>query len=115
MHVNAFLSILDVVSLYPENSTHFIENMTIVCKIPSSLAVYNITWTRNGTAIGLSAEYVEVVEYNLLKIIGMDVVSNEYRCMVYKNSSDKSPTISSPLVIYKHSKLCNNCKSTVAC
>ena len=115
MHVNAFLSILDVVSLYPENSTHFIENMTIVCKIPSSLAVYNITWTRNGTAIGLSTEYVEVVEYNLLKIIGMDVVSNEYRCMVYKNSSDESPTISSPLVIYKHSKLCNNCKSTVAC
>ena len=92
--------------LYPENSTHFTANMTIVCKISSSmLKVYNITWTRNGTAISLAAEDIEVVEPNLLKIRDMDVPSNEYRCVVFKNSSDASPIVSPPLVIYKYSKL----------
>ena len=104
-YVNIFLFILGVVSLYPENSTHFIENMTIVCKLSPLLQVYNISWTRDGTTIGFSAEDNEVVENNLLKIRGMDASSNEYRCMVYKNSSDKSPIMSSSLVIYKHSEL----------
>ena len=104
-YVNIFLFIIEVVSLYPENSTQFIENMTIVCKLSPSLNIYNITWTRNGTTIGLSAEDIEVVEKNILKIKGMDVSSNEYRCMVYNNSSDKSPIMSSSLMIYKHSKL----------
>ena len=81
--------------------------MTIVCQIPSSLKVYNVTWTRNGTAIDLSTEGIEVVEYNLLIITDMHVSSNEYKCMIYKNSSDDSPTTSSPLVVYKYSKLLN--------
>ena len=96
---------LETVVLYPENSTRFTANMTIVCKIPSLLEVYNVTWTRNGTAISLGTEDVEVAEYNLLKIRDMDVSSNEYRCMVYKNSSDESPIISASLIIYKYSKL----------
>ena len=95
---------LEDILLYPENPTHFVENMTIVCQISSSLKVYNVTWTRNGTAIGLSMDGTEIVEYNLLKIRNMDVPSNEYKCMVYKNSSDESPTASSPLVVYKYSK-----------
>ena len=97
--------------VYPENSTHFTANMIIVCKIPSSvLKVYNVTWTRNGTAISLATENTdhEVVEPNLLQIRDMDVSSNEYRCVVFKNSSDKSPIVSPPLVIYKYSK-CKQC------
>ena len=95
---------LEAVSLYPENSTYFIENMTIVCQIPSSLTVYNITWTRNETVLNITAEGFEVIEYNLLTIRAMDVPSNEYKCMVYTNISDQSPIISSPLLIYKYSK-----------
>ena len=107
---NVFFN-LEAVILYPENSTHFTTNMTIVCKIPSSLLkVYNITWTRNETAISLATEDTdhEVVEPNLLQIRDMDVPSNKYRCVVFKNSSDKSPIVSPPLVIYKYSKY-NQC------
>ena len=78
--------------------------MTIVCQIPSSLTVYNITWTRNETVLNITAEGFEVIEYNLLTIRAMDVPSNEYKCMVYKNISDQYPIISSPLLIYKYSK-----------
>ena len=91
--------------LCPTNSTRFNENMTIVCQIPSSLKVYNITWTRNGITLNNAMEGFEIVEYNLLKIKGMNVSSNEYKCMIYKNSSDESPTTSPPLVVYKYSKL----------
>ena len=96
---------LEAVVLYPENSTDFTANMTVVCKIPPLLEFYNVTWTRNGTVISLATEGVEVIEYNLIKIRDMNVSSNEYRCVVYKNSSDESPIISSSLVIYKYSKL----------
>jgi len=64
-----------------------------------------VTWTRNGTFLNIATEDVEEIEYNLLKINEMDVFSNEYKCMVYKNSSDESPTISSSLIVYKCSKL----------
>ena len=79
--------------------------MIIVCQILSSLAVYNVTWTRDGDALNLAEEGFEIVEYNLLKIKDMNASSNEYKCMVYENSSDESPTTSSPLMIYKYSKL----------
>lgn len=97
---------LEAVMLYPENSTRFIANMIIVCKIPSSLLeVYNVMWTRNGTAVSLATEDIEVVEPRLLKIRDMNPPSNEYRCVVFKDSSDVSPTVSPPLIIYKNSKL----------
>ena len=79
--------------------------MTIVCQILSSLAVYNVTWTRDGDALNLAEEGFEIVEYNLLKIKDTNASSNEYKCMVYENSSDESPTTSLPLMIYKYSKL----------
>ena len=79
--------------------------MTLMCNIPSSLEVYNVTWTKNDTAISSDEESFEVVEYNLLKIRDMDVLWNEYRCMVYKNSSDELPTISPSLVVFNYSKL----------
>ena len=105
----------EAVSLYPENSTHFVEEMTIVCKIPSLLAVYNVTWTRNGDALNLAEEALETAEQNLLKIRDMNVSSNEYKCMVYESSSDESPLASSPLMVYKYSKLYFNIKCYRAC
>ena len=93
------------VLLYPAISTHFVANMTMVCLIPTSLEVYNVTWTINETAINLATEDIEAVQYNLLKIRRMNVSSNYYRCVVYRNVSDKSPIISPALVVYKQSKL----------
>ena len=80
--------------------------MTIVCQIPSTLQVYNVTWIRNGTIIGSTTEDTEVVEYNvnLLRIRRMASVSNEYNCLVYKSNSDESPAISPSLTVYKYSK-----------
>jgi len=77
----------------------------MVCRIPTSLEVYNVTWTINETAINLATEDIEVVQYNLLKIRRMSVSSNYYRCVVYRNVSYKSPIISPALVVYKQSKL----------
>lgn len=96
---------VETVLLYPENFTRFTKDMTIVCQISSQFKVYNVTWTRNGTVLNLATEDVEVIEYNLLKISNMDVFSHKYKCMVYKNSSDEFPTISSSLIVYKYSKL----------
>lgn len=79
--------------------------MTIVCQIPSSLAVYNVTWIRDGNALNLAEEGFEIVDYNLLKIRDMNASSNEYKCVVYESSSDESPTTSLPLMVYKYSKL----------
>ena len=79
--------------------------MTIACRIPTSLEVYNVTWTMNETAINSATEDVEVIQYDLLKIRRMGVSSNYYRCVVYRNVSDKSPIISPPLVVYKRCKL----------
>ena len=89
--------------------------MTIVCKIPSLLAVYNVTWTRNGNALNLAEEAFEIAEHNLLKVRDMNVSSNEYKCMVYESSSDESPLASSPLMVYKYSKLYFNIKCYLAC
>ena len=82
--------------------------MTIVCQIPSNLQVYNVTWIRNGTIIGSATEDTEVVGYdaNLLTIRRMTAILNEYKCLVYKSSSDESPAISPTLMVYKSSKQC---------
>ena len=73
-----------------------------MCRTPSSLEIHNVTWIRNGTTVDLTTEDVEIVEYNLLKISNMNVSVHEYKCMVYKNSSDESPTTSSSLMVHNY-------------
>ncbi|XP_065888000.1 uncharacterized protein [Dysidea avara] len=88
------------ISIYPESSTHFVENMTIICNMPAQLKLYNVRWLRNGE-FSNSSNGFEILSDNMLTLVQMDASSAEYRCIVI--GADNSSLTSPPLMVYKHS------------
>ena len=93
-----------VVSIYPKNSTHFIENMTIICNIPVDLKVYDVQWQRNGKLFSNDDVDFAILSDNMLTLVHMEASSTEYICTV--SIADNSSLTSPPLMVYKYSELC---------
>ena len=73
--------------------------------MPAQLKLYNVRWLRNGE-FSNSSNGFEILSDNMLTLVQMDASSAEYRCIVI--GADNSSLTSPPLMVYKHSKLCNS-------
>jgi len=93
-----------VVSIYPKNSTHFVENMTIICNIPVDIKVYDVQWQRNGKLFSNGDVDFAIFSDNMLTLVHMEASSTEYCCTV--SIADNSTLTSPPLMVYKYSEFC---------